>query len=356
MRGRWRGPLIAVLAAVAAGAAAGPLPAAAAGPTPGGPIVRTDAGPVRGTAADGYLNFQGIPYAAPPVGALRWRDPRPPGRWSAPRDATAPASPCPQGPGEVPSDNEDCLYLNVAAPATPAARPLPVLVWIPGGGFTIGAGTDYDAHRMAIRGGIIVVTINYRLGVFGFFGYPGLPGSGDYGLADQQAALRWVHRNAAAFGGDPGNVTVAGNSAGAWSVCAQLTSPATAALFSKALVESGPCTGTEARPFAPFGRPVAAVRAAGSQTAADLGCTGPSALACLRRQPVPALLAHDDAFTAPAFGTPLLPADPGAALRAGRFHRVPVLIGNNHDEDLALAAGVIKAGTEITAANWPDVV
>jgi para-nitrobenzyl esterase len=349
----------AVVAGVAATALAGPAGAGPAAATAGtGPLVWTDTGPLRGAAADGYLNFQGIPYAAPPVGPLRWRDPQPVPRWSAPRDATAPASPCPQGPGEIPSENEDCLYLNVAVPQpVTSGRPRPVLVWIHGGGFAIGAGADYDAHRMAIRGDVIVVTINYRLGIFGFFGFPGLAGSGTFGLADQQAALRWVQRNAAAFGGDPGNVTVGGNSAGAYSVCAHLAAPSSAGLFSKALVESGPCTGRESRPFAPFDRPLASVRAAGSQAADELGCTDArTALACLRRLAVPTLLARTQDFTAPAVGTRLLPTDPGAALRAGRFQHVPILIGNNHDEDLSLAAGIVKAGTEITAANWPETL
>jgi para-nitrobenzyl esterase len=358
---RWRGGVIATIVAAAALGVANPAEASGPGVGTGTgnkTVVRTDAGPVRGSAADGYLSFQGIPYAAAPVGALRWRDPRPVTGWSAPRDATAPGSPCPQGPGEAPSDDEDCLYLNVAVPGGPRRRPRPVIVFIPGGGFVIGAGADYDAHRMAIRGDVIIVTINYRLGVFGFFGYPGLAGSGDFGLADQQAALRWVHRNAAAFGGDPGNVTVAGNSAGAWSVCALLAAPGTAGLFGRALVESGPCTGTEARPFAPYGRPVSAVRAAGVTVAGQLGCTGgPTAvLACLRRQSVPALLAKNDAFAAPAYGTPLLPLDPGVALRRGLIHRVPVLIGNNHDEDYATAGGVIQAGSPVTAANWAETL
>ena len=151
---------------------------------------------------------------------------------------------CPQQANpEAPdgSTNEDCLYLNVTAPAKPSSKPRAVVVWIPGGGFFSGAGSNYEASKFATRGDVVVVTVNYRLGIFGFFGYPGLPGSGTYGIQDQQAALRWVQRNARAFGGDPRNVTVAGESAGGMSVCAQLTSPTSTGLFAKAIMQSGSC-------------------------------------------------------------------------------------------------------------------
>jgi len=211
-----------------------------------GAIVRTDFGPVRGTVTSEYRTFQGIPYAAPPVGELRWRPPQPPERWSTPRDATTPGSRCPQlasaelgFPGSV---DEDCLYLNVITPRS--ARPgqlRPVMVWVHGGAFLWGAGSDYDARRLAVGGDVVVVTVNYRLGLLGFLGHPSLEGSGNFGLQDQQAALRWVRRNAAAFGGDPGNITVFGESAGALSVCAQLASPASGGLFHRAVMQSGPC-------------------------------------------------------------------------------------------------------------------
>ena len=160
------------------------------------------------------------------------------------RDALTLSSACPQQDNpEAPggSTNEDCLYLNVTTPAKKSAKPRAVVVWIPGGGFFSGAGNNYEASKMATRGDVVVVTVNYRLGIFGFFGYPGLPGSGTYGIQDQQAALRWVQRNARAFGGDPRNVTVAGESAGGMSVCAQLTSPTSTGLFAKAVMQSGSC-------------------------------------------------------------------------------------------------------------------
>ncbi|MFE4630950.1 carboxylesterase family protein, partial [Streptomyces mirabilis] len=152
-------------------------------------MVRTPDGRIRGTARDGYRTFEGIPYATPPVGRLRWTPPRRPAPWSGVRDATRPASACPQPAGEVPggSTDEDCLHLNVTTPDTAGPEhPRPVIVWLHGGGFTTGAGSSYDAHRMATRGDVVVVTVNYRLGALGFLAHSGLPGSGTFGLADQQ--------------------------------------------------------------------------------------------------------------------------------------------------------------------------
>jgi para-nitrobenzyl esterase len=337
----------------------------AAPPTdPASPVaattVRIHDGPVRGTAHDGYRTFEGIPYAAPPVGGLRWAPPRRPAPWSGVRDATRPASACPQPAGEVPggSTDEDCLHLNVTTPdGAGPSRPRPVIVWLHGGGFTTGAGTSYDAHRMATRGGAVVVTVNYRLGVLGFLAHNGLLGSGTFGLADQQAALRWVRTEIGAFGGDPHKVTLAGESAGGFSVCAQLASPAAAGLFDRAIIESGPCTGRPDRPFAPSSASLSTARAEGADLAAKVGCgSARDVLACLRRVDVSRLLAAQDADQQPAHTTPLLPSDPAAAIAAGRFHRVPVLIGNNHDEGNGWAAGIIQAGHPVTPDTWPDVV
>ncbi|MFI5875192.1 carboxylesterase/lipase family protein [Streptomyces sp. NPDC051445] len=280
--------------------------------------------------------------------------------WAGVRDATRSASACPQPAGEVPggSTDEDCLHLNVTTPdGAGPARPRPVIVWLHGGGFTTGAGRSYDAHRMATRGDVVVVTVNYRLGALGFFARSGLPGSGTFGLADQQAALRWVRAGIGAFGGDPHNVTLAGESAGGYSVCAQLASPAATGLFDRAIIESGPCTGRSDRPFAPSSVPLSAARTAGTDLAAKVGCgSARSALACLRRVAVSRLLAVQDTDQHPAHTTPLLPSDPAAALTAGRFHRVPVLIGNTHDEGNGWAAGIVQAGYPVTPDTWPDVV
>ncbi|MGW7539724.1 carboxylesterase/lipase family protein [Streptomyces sp. NPDC054770] len=326
------------------------------------PVVRTHEGALRGSAGDGYRTFEGIPYAAAPVGALRWAPPRPAAPWTGVRDATRPGSACPQQAGEVPggSTDEDCLHLNVTAPAsafTSPRRPKPVIVWLHGGGFTTGAGSSYDAHRMAVRGDIVVVTVNYRLGALGFLGHSGLPGSGTFGLADQQAALRWVRANIGAFGGDAHDVTLAGESAGGFSVCAQLASPSAAGLFDRAIIQSGPCTGRPERPFAPAAADLPTVRAAGARFAAAVGCgTAHDVLACLRHVSVSRLLAAQDTDQQPAYGTPLLPYDPGTALARGRFAHVPVLIGSNHDEGNGWAAGIIQAGNPVTPETWPDTV
>ena len=333
----------------------------AAPPTrPAVTTVRLHDGLVRGAAHDGYRTFEGIPYAAPPVGRLRWAPPRPAAPWPGVRDATRPASACPQPAGEVPggSTDEDCLHLNVTTPddAGPA-RPRPVIVWLHGGGFTTGAGSSYDAHRMATRGDVVVVTVDYRLGALGFLAHSGLPGSGTFGLADQQAALRWVRTEIGAFGGDAHNVTPAGESAGGYSVCAQLAAPAAAGLFDRAIIESGPCTGRADRPFAPSSVPLSTARATGTDLAAKVGCrSAHDVLSCLRRVTVPRLLAAQDTDQQPAYATPLLPTDPAAAITADRFHHVPVLIGNNHDEGNGWAAGIIQAGNPVTADTWPDVV
>lgn len=211
-----------------------------------------------------------------------------------------------------------------------------MVVWVHGGGFFMGAGSNYDARRLVERGDVVVVTINYRLGVFGNFGMPGLDSSGTFGLADQRAALRWVRHNIGAFGGDPRNVTIAGQSAGSMSTCAQLTSPAAAGLFDKAIMQSGSCAtgyldnfeyrGEEA---ATIFQPLSSVAEHGREIAADLGCTD---MACLRALPVSDLMTVHQAFVQPAYGTPALPRYPGDAVRDGQFHRVPVLSGNTHDE------------------------
>jgi para-nitrobenzyl esterase len=219
--------------------------------TPTGPTVTIEAGDIIGVAEEDVLAFKGIPYAAPPVGDLRWRAPQPVEPWVGVRDATEPGHDCMQipfdnivaPPGTTPS--EDCLVLNVWRPAETSADPLPVMVWIHGGWYVNGGSSSsgFDGSALA-RQGIVVVTINYRLGRFGFFAHPALLAAnegpvGNFGYMDQIAALQWVRDNIAAFGGDPGAVTVVGESAGGASVLHMLTSPAAKSLFNRAIVMSG---------------------------------------------------------------------------------------------------------------------
>jgi para-nitrobenzyl esterase len=333
-------------------------------------IVQTDAGPVRGTVTDRHRRFQGIPYAASTAGEYRWRPPQPGRPWTQPKDATRPGSMCPQEPSsyaEVASLEEDCLCLNVTTPRSAGPqRPRPVLVWIHGDG-AVGAGSFFDARRLATIGDVVVVTINYRLGIFGTFGYPGLEDSGAFGLQDQQAALGWVARNAAAFGGDPGNVTVFGESYGGLSVSAHLVSPGSAGLFQRAIIQSGFALmdlpagglfpGLPAMPW--FGwRPSAEVEALGAAVAPQLGCAdAATAPACLRRVPVQQLLAHAQGFQAYAFGNRVLPEDPAQALRDGRLHRVPVISGGTRDEH-RLFVGLFRvlAGQPVSAEQYPKLL
>ena len=217
------------------------------------PIAETPAGRLRGESADGLNVFRGIPYARPPVGWRRWRAPEAMERWRRVRDATQFGAACFQpvargasiyAPDEFQPMSEDCLFLNIWVPAD--ARNAPVLVWIHGGSLVSGAGSEmaYDGTRLAQQG-VIVVTINYRLGALGYLALPGLSAethegvSGNYGLLDQIEALRWVQRNIGAFGGDPRNVTIAGESAGALSVMYLMATPFARGLFSKAISQSG---------------------------------------------------------------------------------------------------------------------
>jgi para-nitrobenzyl esterase len=209
------------------------------------PVVRTDHGQVRGQAKAMVTSFLGIPYAAPPTGNLRWRAPQPAAKWSGVRDATKFGGSCVQGSGwdpgyEQPTLNEDCLYLNVYRPSTDKKN-LPVFVWNHGGGNVGGAGRDTNPDKFVTREDVVYVTINYLLGAMGWLDTSALeqadPAAGNFGLLDQQAALRWVQQNARTFGGDPGNVTLAGQSAGASNTCAQLASPSARGLFDRAIMQ-----------------------------------------------------------------------------------------------------------------------
>ncbi|MFJ9079548.1 carboxylesterase/lipase family protein [Streptomyces sp. NPDC102278] len=312
-----------------------------------GTVIRTDHGLVRGVSHGSYTTYSGVPYAAPPTGPLRWRAPAPAARWQGVRDATTAAPRCVQmpAPGASALGSEDCLYLNVTTPTPkPAGQKRPVLVWMHGGAFLGGSGSDYNTEQLAVRGDAVVVTVNYRLGIFGYFGHPGLGSAPPFGLADQQAALRWVRANAERFGGDPGGVTLFGESAGALSVCAHLTSPTAVGLFQRAVLQSGSCFMSfppgALGPGTPAYEPFASqrdVQTAGTQAARQLGCAtgdGEEVLACLRGQGTDRLATAQlmQSFNRPAFGNALLPVAPAKALASGRFQRVPVMQGTNQDE------------------------
>jgi para-nitrobenzyl esterase len=323
--------------------------------------VKTASGAVEGTATpDGRIRiFKGIPYAAPPVGGLRWKEPRPVSAWEGVRDATQPGAQCVQGP--IFADitfprphSEDCLNLNIWTPASSAGDRLPVMVWIHGGGFQAGAGAEprHDGEAFA-RKGAVLVTLNYRLGVFGFLAHPeltresGRQASGNYGLMDQIAALRWVKENIAAFGGDPGNVTIFGESAGSFAVSALMASPAAAGLFHKAIGESGAYFMGRAGALAL--QPLAATEERGATFAASLGA---ASLAALRAKPADEVLAaalKTRPWFAPNIDGHVLREDVSATYVDGRQARVPLLAGWNADES---RAGVVLAAQKATAQSF----
>ncbi len=347
---RWR-RLVAVLALAASGVGV----AAAHAPD----VVRVDDGLLRGAEHHGVLEFRGIPYAQPPVGALRWHAPLPAGPWRGVRDATRYGHACPQVARFGLTDgslDEDCLTLNVAVPPPPSgAGAKPVLVWIHGGAFVGGSSDLYRLDALA-RQGIVVVSINYRLGVFGFMPSTAFApaDNGAYALEDQRLALRWVQRNIRAFGGDPRNVTLAGESAGAASICMQLGSPRqTRGLFDRALIISAGC-------MQPMPTVAEAERALGAKVLQAVGCTrASSALRCLRATPVEALLRAGDALSrkqvmsfSPTVGSRIVPRQIGQALRSGDFLHVPLLIGGERNEIRLYVAYAEQAGDHVTRANY----
>ncbi|WP_418955243.1 carboxylesterase/lipase family protein [Streptomyces tritici] len=303
--------------------------------------VVTDKGAVRGTVTDAVRVFQGIPYAAPPVGERRWAPPGPVQRWRGVRDATERGAACPQT-GLVPpvgpaSDDEDCLFVNVTAPRTPSAKPRPVMVYLHGGDHTDGEGAMHGARRLAARGDVIVVTVNYRLAALGYLAHPDLEArgeSGNYGFLDQQAALRWVRRNAAAFGGDPRSVTLFGESAGGYSACAHLVAPSSAGLFDRVILQSAPCTADMGARDREEALKEGVAAAAGIEKRHGLDDW---------RRASPRQLVHPfgagPTYT-PVYGGALLPRTPREAFAAGRFNKVPVLHGVNRHEERARVYGL----------------
>lgn len=335
-----------------------------------GDQVRLDSGVVQGAGADasGVRAFKGIPFAAPPVGSLRWREPQPVAPWQGVRQATA-FGPRPMQK-HIYSDmvfrdkgpSEDCLYLNVWTPAKAQAERLPVMVWIYGGGFEAGAASEPRQDGAALAGkGVVVVSMNYRLGIFGFYSHPELSaesghGSGNYGILDQVAALRWVRSNIAAFGGDPDNVTIFGESAGSYSVSLIMATPLSRGLFQKAIWESGSMVGTIRLPAERNTR-VFDLKTAEAQGARFAESLGAPTLAALRALPAEKLLkasksplykeeGRDPPVVVDGY---LLEAHPRTVFLNGAQAHVPLLAGWTADENRAYSVlGTLKP----TAASY----
>lgn len=301
-----------------------------------GSIVQTTQGRVQGVTKNGLAEFFGIPYAAPPIGSLRWRPPVAHAPWRGVLRATAFGPTCAQienSPFSGPtSTSEDCLYLNIFAPAAAKNKKLPVILWSHGGGDFEGESNDYDGSKLALQGHAVIVTFNYRLNLFGFLASPALDHEGhlfgNYGILDNQFALRWVHDNIAAFGGDPTNITIAGQSAGATNVGAEVLSPLDKGLFTRAILESGAM---------PTLTPLSFAEAKGVAFSVAAGCgagTASAVAACLRKLPAAKILS----FARPSFMAnniadgAILPKVVIDAFESGKFNHVPLMIGNVENE------------------------
>jgi para-nitrobenzyl esterase len=360
-------------------ATASAQPACASGTT-----VTTTGGAVCGFVVNGVNEWLGIPYAAPPVGPLRWKAPQPAATWTGTRTSTAYGNICTQAAAAKSGPNtgsEDCLYVNVWAP--PGAKNLPVMAHIHGGGFFKGSGNG-DNTLLVNTGNVVVVSMNYRLNIFGFmvnrnFG----PNPGNYGLADQQAALRWVQENVAAFGGDPDNVTIFGESAGGSSVCHQITSPMAAGLFQKGISTSGEYNTLFGIPGGtrPGGGEDLELQDCKSQLpslsqsetigdafAAALGCTGSGSavVACLQAVPPQAVSdissipgsgysAGAQGTVAPTIDGKILPRTLRQALETGQVNRVPVIAGTGRDENLVGFPATPSDYTAIIQNQYPSI-
>jgi len=318
------------------------------------PLVKAPAGKLRGIGVDGADAFLGVPYAAPPVNSRRFAPPAPPAKWKGIRDARQQSPAClqfaPGGVRETQATSEDCLYLDVYRPHDVSRRAkLPVIVWVHGGGFTQGTGVIYGGQTLASRTRSVVVSINYRLGALGFLASRQLDarnpsvGSGNWAMLDQIAALTWVHHNIRAFGGDPGNVTVAGQSAGGASVCTLLASPKAAGLFQRATIQSAYCgLGERSRSDA---------LTQGQAFAERLGCADLAIqLACLRSAPAARLVAAFQTVSSagPVTGTPTLPLPSAEAISSDRWNKVPVIIGAVAHEGKLFLSGT----PNLTAADY----
>ena len=351
----WRAPYFPVAVGILVGLG---LTACGGGDDNNSPSVSTDKGVVVGVQTETLLSYRGIPYSAPPVGALRWTAPQPATAWTPPRDASMFAPHCAQAASSfgVASSSEDCLYLNVYTPKT--SGPFPVMFWIHGGALLTGEGDDYDARALVAQG-VVVVTINYRLGPLGFLSHPALTAegggaSGNYGLLDQQAALQWVKTNIAGFGGDPANVTIFGESAGGLSTHSQIVSPLAAGLFQKAIVESGSYSLTPPT--------LAVAEGWGQNFATGAGCTGQTT-ACLRGLSVATIIANATALqaagsTLPTVDGKVLTKTFADAFASGTFNKVPMIEGTNQHEYSLLSAVTVDTvlGHAIGASDYPTQI
>jgi para-nitrobenzyl esterase len=336
------------------------------------PTVQTTEGPVRGEANGQAAIFRGIPFAAPPVGSLRWRAPQPPAARGSTLDASSFAPPCPQWADTTLVGSEDCLYLNVWAPFQPVGQRWPVMLFIHGGGNTGGSAgqmthnvLDYDG--LSLEGlGVVVVTIDYRLGPLGFLAHPALTAedehhsSGNYAVLDQLAAVSWVKANIANFGGDPGNITVFGQSAGGRDTFNLLVTPLAAGLFSHAIVESGGGYVTEKPLHDLPGSSSESAEALGSDLAAAVGCTGVADPAdCLRSKSVLQVFSAvlpdgtplSDVRWGPAIDGHVFPTCILDLVGQGMAMRVPVILGTNADDGtVATSGGSVDTPAEAAAA------
>jgi para-nitrobenzyl esterase len=307
--------------------------AAASGP------VRIDTGMISGIdgAEAGVRVYKGIPFAAPPVGDLRWKGPKAAARWDGVRAADEFGPVCMQRSRNDSKMGEDCLYLNVYTASTSPKEKRPVMVWIYGGALTSGAGSIYDGEELAKKG-VVVVTFNYRVGPFGFFAHPDLTkesdrnASGNYGLMDQLAALEWVQRNIAAFGGDVKRVTIFGESAGSWSTNMLMATPLAHGLFQRVIGESG-------AEFAHV-RKLADAEQAGVKFAQSMGA---ESLAALRSKPAAEIQAKQGGYLGPDVDGYVLPEDVYTIFSKGKQNDVPLLIGSNADEGTMFSPVGLKA-------------
>ena len=311
---------------------------------PSQPVVGIDVGRILGAIEDSVRAFKGIPYAAPPIGPLRWKPPHPVEPWDfvLPADSYGPECIQPRFPGSR-GQSEDCLYLNVWTGADEADERRPVIVWIHGGGLTYGSAAEpvYNGASLASKGAV-VVTLNYRLGPLGFFAHPQLSAesehgvSGNYGILDQIAALQWVQRNIAAFGGDPDRVTIGGESAGAWSVVVLLASPLARGLFHQAIGQSGDQlfyrmthlhrTAPDEPSAEEIG--IAVCEAAGAASIDELRALAGERII----DEVSKLPADQEYDPEPILDGWVLPAEVRLALEAGQPNEVPIIVGANADE------------------------